>query len=693
MKKLLLSVLLAATAAGAYAQDAITGYFRVQSAESGNYVEVRGPFTTAPDCTYENALANAGTVMRLRAFPDYTADGELRYKVGNLSCQGIEVFGSPRTDYLEAIVELTQFINSSNYSGAAYALQRKAREMGYIASGRAIVAALFEVVASRLEDEIKQLPAETQERLGIASRTEKLADFARRFNEEVTAKIDLHAYLEPGDAPGAYRLYFNWIDCTPVSEFYLDENHPENKQSFEIGFECMRQYMSGKSGLGSGEGFDEKEIALWKSWGYDFVAKHPDAVKNEDGLYIVKYEQIFTEHELLYNWLKMYIERFIDPEKAPDAQILGINFKDFAAEMQRHAIMQGFLKYIPSIQEGQKLYLANGRFADGINEFSTVGTVSDGSDRFGLLAQEQADANIEATTWNVIPVDHNTDNYFAIAPVGHRVNKPNETNGHLMAMFLDFPVKEPEGQDNMTLYNTDNALKFVDLKNMGGVEYIDLSADAATMRTQRQKSFLVECKTDEIADNKVEIVWESQAGDYDPETAEKPETRPGGFIVSDDYVDIQHIQSRADSETISGGTPTGETALSHGVLLATPASAEALSNIWGIDLKEGNKVYDLSTRSSVLADGTTPIHTPWFMEATQIPANHAFLQAAEGKHWQAISLGEPIDEFHTITGITDAEMPVKFEDNVLYDLSGRRVTAPVSGTIYILNGKKVLLRK
>ena len=49
MKKLLLSVLLAATAAGAYAQDAITGYFRVQSAESGNYVEVRGPFTTAPD--------------------------------------------------------------------------------------------------------------------------------------------------------------------------------------------------------------------------------------------------------------------------------------------------------------------------------------------------------------------------------------------------------------------------------------------------------------------------------------------------------------------------------------------------------------------------------------------------------------------------------------------------------------------
>lgn len=104
MKKLLLSVLLAATAAGAYAQDAITGYFRVQSAESGNYVEVRGPFTTAPDCTYENALANAGTVMRLRAFPDYTADGELRYKVGNLSCQGIEVFGSPRTDYLEAIM-------------------------------------------------------------------------------------------------------------------------------------------------------------------------------------------------------------------------------------------------------------------------------------------------------------------------------------------------------------------------------------------------------------------------------------------------------------------------------------------------------------------------------------------------------------------------------------------------------------
>lgn len=60
MKKLLLSVLLAATAAGAYAQDAITGYFRVQSAESGNYVEVRGPFPQPPTaCMKTHSLTPA----------------------------------------------------------------------------------------------------------------------------------------------------------------------------------------------------------------------------------------------------------------------------------------------------------------------------------------------------------------------------------------------------------------------------------------------------------------------------------------------------------------------------------------------------------------------------------------------------------------------------------------------------------
>jgi hypothetical protein len=47
----------------------------------------------------------------------------------------------------------------------------------------------------------------------------------------------------------------------------------------------------------------------------------------------------------------------------------------------------------------------------------------------------------------------------------------------------------------------------------------------------------------------------------------------------------------------------------------------------------------------------------------------------------------------TSTGVGGVKTTVVAADGAYYDLSGRRVTAPARGTIYIHNGKKVKLSR
>lgn len=686
MKKRLQTVIMAAAVAVGLSfsanAESIEGYFRVQSAlgsaDGSGYVEVRGPLTTAPDVMKQDALTKAGTVMRLRAFPD-TYEGKLRYKIGNLSCQGIEVFGAPKADYMDAIMEIAGDININDFEAAAYGLQRRGREIGYISTGRVIVQALFQIVAERLDNEVSKLPQDVKDKLNTG---ETLGDFAKRFNQEVSANIDLHAYLEPV-AENQYRLYFNWIDCAGVSEFYLANE--QNKKSFELGFECMRQYMNGKDGLGSGETIDSAEAKLWKQWGYDIDKKYHDCLDESTGIYTLTYEKIFADHEVLYNWLKMYIERFLDPAKAPNAEILGINFKDFAAEMQRHAIMQGFLKYIPSIQEGQKLYLTSGRFSDGVNEFSTVGDMSDGESRFGLLGESQALAAGNAAIWNVLPIDE-TDNYFAIDAVGHRENKPGEENGHLIAMYVDFPM-EPVNADKISFVSMSQPAQIQNttLDNLGNIEYVVLS-DALTT-VPRRTAVLIETKTTELADNIVRIPYLPQDGDYDPEVNNETPL-PGGFIVSDEEVTEQYAAN------MPLAMAAGDNAVSYGVLLNTPATETALTHLWGIDTDlSTNSVYDLTTREDKKSAATgETMRTPWFTEAATIPANHAFVISSKDKPEGGISVGAPADEEPEVATSVDEIGVDDMLPDVIYDLQGRKVSTTRPGGIYILNGKKIMIR-
>ena len=82
-------------------------------------------------------------------------------------------------------------------------------------------------------------------------------------------------------------------------------------------------------------------------------------------------------------------------------------------------------------------------------------------------------------------------------------------------------------------------------------------------------------------------------------------------------------------------------------------------------------------------DGKVGFYTPG--NVTAIPANKAYINASELSH-QAIALNFG----NTVTGINAATL-INGENNApIYDLSGRRVWAPVKGGLYIQNGKKII---
>ena len=82
--------------------------------------------------------------------------------------------------------------------------------------------------------------------------------------------------------------------------------------------------------------------------------------------------------------------------------------------------------------------------------------------------------------------------------------------------------------------------------------------------------------------------------------------------------------------------------------------------------------------------GNVGFYTP-SSSVPSIPANKAYINASEISN-QAIALNFG----NTVTGINAATL-VKGENNApIYDLSGRRVWAPVKGGLYIQNGKKLV---
>lgn len=104
----------------------------------------------------------------------------------------------------------------------------------------------------------------------------------------------------------------------------------------------------------------------------------------------------------------------------------------------------------------------------------------------------------------------------------------------------------------------------------------------------------------------------------------------------------------------------------------------------GIQLTSGENDNHASYLVFGVNNGTVGFYKP-ASTLTSIAANKAYINASEISN-QAIALNFG----NTVTGINAATL-VKGENNApIYDLSGRRVWAPVKGGLYIQNGKKLV---
>ena len=411
MKKPLLSVVGAFLCAGAISFTAsasdLSGYFRVQNVGTGNYVEVTGPLSAAPDKTWEQASTNAATVIYVDA--DWAEkNGKMMLRLNSLRGQGVEVIGEPIEDYLGAMLDVLGNADSAGLNDIMSSLLTTCYQNGYTSVGRALVQTMIWIVAQRLDGGDLS-----------SDEGEELAAFAERFNEEVAAKIDLGIYLEPvGDN---YRVVFISPNLKPVSDWYLytdeDGNQP-NKATFEKGFDAMRTYMNAKIGF-TGEGLDEAEIAEMKSWGYDPTEKHHEIV--DDYLLYVRYEEIFADPDLLFNWLKLNVIKLTDPNRCPDIEIQGISMKGLADALHENEFAAQLISYFPKFQQDQPIYLT-----DGKNEVYG---------KFDFTSEEGALALDKYSQWNICDIETTPDNYLYFEA------KAQDMYGKYASVYTDFPMK------------------------------------------------------------------------------------------------------------------------------------------------------------------------------------------------------------------------------------------------------------
>lgn len=120
----------------------------------------------------------------------------------------------------------------------------------------------------------------------------------------------------------------------------------------------------------------------------------------------------------------------------------------------------------------------------------------------------------------------------------------------------------------------------------------------------------------------------------------------------------------------------------------TIGTADAISGTNALTGSNFNTALTDATRANYLVfgvnNGTVGFYTP-SSSVTSIPANKAYINASALSN-QAIALNFG----NTVTGINAATINNGESNAPIYDLSGRRVWAPVKGGLYIQNGKKLV---
>lgn len=134
---------------------------------------------------------------------------------------------------------------------------------------------------------------------------------------------------------------------------------------------------------------------------------------------------------------------------------------------------------------------------------------------------------------------------------------------------------------------------------------------------------------------------------------------------------------------------TGTVAAGTGVLLKGTASSSINIpvSLSGSDISATNKLVGITSATAVAADTYYGLSGNVFKKVSEgtVPAGKALLPASEVSSAREYTFVFEGDETTSITENLELRT-----ENAVYDLQGRKVTKPVKGGLYIVNGKKVI---
>lgn len=619
-----------------YAQETvIDGYFRVQNAsgaatESG-YIEVTGPFTAKPTLSYEQARQSAGSIIHLTAVQEGKG-ADAVYRLTSLASQGIDASKDivAATDYEQLFEDV---INSEG--SKVHALVRQGFKYGYTSVARATVGTVFLFVASSLEKYGTEGP-----------QAEAYKNIAQNFNEEVVANLDLGLRMKAVDGEqNTVQLFYDVPDLQAVCDWYLAEDteeHRQRKQTFDYAMLAMTEWLKTKHNI-TLETFMPEDVALLKSWGYNF--DETKVTVNADGSITTNFATIFSDKDLLFNWIKMVGYYIVTPEADKYNRLASLGFSDMAAKLKDHYLTKLIVENLPYLRPNQRLYLISNPAGDNLTATGVNGIIDAGA----------------KGKWIISPAEDIT------------VAAKHDLEGKLYkSLYFDFPVELPTDDADTKLYTLgEEKIKNVkedpanESANISYTELVEISGKVNALTP-----FIVEADMANRPEVALNIPHEN--------IFKFPLTEPvpdNSLIIGDDETTKQHAPARREAERTSNTQMKG-------VLLATPLTTDGMHNYWDIDLTDQKPVYVFS---KIAFNGKN--HVGFKQASGSVAANSAVLTPTKPLNQNMLLIGEPeLDETVGIEGVDAAE-----GETVIYDLNGVRVANPEPGNIYIINGKKVLV--
>lgn len=422
-------------------------------------------------------------------------------------------------------------------------------------------------------------------------------------------------------------------------------------------------------------------------------------------------DEILTDPELLYYYLKAFTLETSSAENSGDLMFE----HDSKASEALTAVLgkvgellsdETAKNYFLRLNHSCYYYLINGE--TNTTEPGKRGTQYGNQGIFGLANNGYTNAGSELKSvadggkWTLEPVNTTSDNYFGMeltlqgrpeATIGS-----NERTQHYYGTgYLDFPIditatNDGRGADSLVFYYPKSGVK--EAKDAQGNVYHYIALEPYMDVVPAQAPFIMESLHGDAADNKLMPVVNSDA-QYEGDDVFKGTLLPLGYPRTDNTDMGTKMQTMADkmfgmTDVVYNSQNSEE---SNSLVLTQ------MKNMKGFDVKKYAHLYTLFSNSKDEhnpmgfyfygdKDADSDTNTNHFWE---IPQNRAFiLFGTDEKNTLAkIIIGSGEEETDGINGVqTSAEQ----EKDVIYDLSGRRVSAPRQG-IYIVNGKKVLITK